>query len=224
MEEQPLEMWAEALAEKMRNLDDVETATEAAREFTLGFIQRFENFFRGRGLPDDAAAALSLDCAGKIVKEVAAGKYEFRRMGGFIAWAFTFAEWEAKGWYRMNKPTFHYEEIGEYSTNNSNFALKTAIQPESFEALLEFNESTQLVQVAIGKLSPDDERILRMRHFGLRLDYDEIASKLGINNGAARTRYSRALDRLKKIIEDDPKMRPILQKYQPKAAHTAIKG
>jgi len=201
LEQQTLEMRAEELAEGIRNLDN-----QAPREFILEFYPRIENYFRKRGLPDDAAAAQAFSCAEKVVREVVAGKYKFQRQGGFIAWVFRIAELEAIGWHRRNKPAVHYEDFEIALSNNKKFA----VMPESEIALLAADERRQIVQEAVARLSPDDQTIIRLRFLEFKLSYEEIAQHLGIQNGAARTRCSRALDKLKLILEADPRIAPIL--------------
>lgn len=201
MEQQTLEMRAEELADRIHNRDN-----GAAREFILDFYPRFENFFRKRGLPPDAAAAQSLTCAEKVVREVVAGKYTFRRKGGFIAWVFKIAELEAIGWHRRNKPTLNFED----------FEATQASAPESFGDSFAEDERRQLVQEAVAKLSQDDQTIIRLRFLDLKMSYDEIGQLLGIQNGAARTRCTRALNRLKSILEADPRLQPILPRYENK--------
>ncbi len=201
MEQQTLEMRAEELADRIRSWDN-----EAAREFILDFYPRFENFFRKRGLPQDAAAAQSLTCAEKIVREVAAGKYKFRRVGGFIAWVFKIAELEAIGWHRRNKPTIQFED----------FEATLSTTPESFGDSFAADERRHIVQEAVAKLSPDDQTIIMLRFLDLKLSYDEIGQQLGIKNGAARVRCTRALDRLKVILEADPRLQPVLPRSENK--------
>ena len=75
---------------------------------------------------------------------------------------------------------------------------RTAIDGEPVEACVEtptLSDTTDALRRAIARLSRDDQIVLALRS-GERLDYFEIAQRLGISESAARQRQSRALKRL----------------------------
>lgn len=194
---------AEELAARIRALDQ-----KAFREFVLGFAPAFAIYFAKNGLPDTDAQMQALLCAEKTALMIRAGKYEFRRVGGVIAWSFSIAQMEIKNWHRRNRPTSSLEE------HKGGLSGKKTGWPASPEGSIVSAEIVQVVREAIAKLSPTDQEIINLRLMNITLSYDEIAIKLGINNGTARTRYSRANDRLRQLLENDPRIKPTLQ-HQP---------
>jgi DNA-directed RNA polymerase specialized sigma24 family protein len=52
---------------------------------------------------------------------------------------------------------------------------------------------------ALASLGDGERRAVELRVFD-ELDYDEIAGRLGITNGAARVRVFRGLDRLRRVV------------------------
>lgn len=54
------------------------------------------------------------------------------------------------------------------------------------------------LQACLVSLSPEDQRILLL-HVEYGMNLNEVAGKLVINHAAARTRFKRALDRLRKV-------------------------
>lgn len=64
------------------------------------------------------------------------------------------------------------------------------------------NEKTSSIESLLPvQLSDDDRKILAWR-FELQMDYQNIANTLGITEGAARMRVSRALKRCKTLLND----------------------
>jgi RNA polymerase sigma factor (sigma-70 family) len=62
------------------------------------------------------------------------------------------------------------------------------------------------VRAALEKLKPADRLILQLRHCSEPVEYREIATELGMESGAARTRHSRATRRLAEFLRADPRM------------------
>jgi RNA polymerase sigma-70 factor (ECF subfamily) len=54
---------------------------------------------------------------------------------------------------------------------------------------------------ALSKLAPKDRRILELRYFDQR-SFAEVASILGVSEGAAKVRHFRALERIREYIAD----------------------
>jgi RNA polymerase sigma-70 factor (ECF subfamily) len=64
------------------------------------------------------------------------------------------------------------------------------------------DELGERLRTALAGLSPRDREVLVMRHLE-QLAVEEIASVLGISAGAVMTRHTRALMRLRKLLDDD---------------------
>lgn len=63
------------------------------------------------------------------------------------------------------------------------------------------------IQSALDRLEPLDREVLALRHFE-ELTNNEVAEVLGISKTAASNRYVRALDRLRRLLEDDSTFAP----------------
>lgn len=203
---------AEELAVKIRHADK-----EALREFLFDFAAVFQRIFQRKGLPDADAAWLALTCAEKVCREILAGKYQFQREGGVIAWACSIARLEMIGWYRRTVPTRPIEEYEARLSEKKNSApyshLGAGSNPEDS---MTPNQTVQVVREAVARLSPGDQAIINLRLLDSTLSYDEIGVRLGIKNGAARVRYCRASERLRQILEADPRAKSILPHTSPK--------
>ena len=62
-------------------------------------------------------------------------------------------------------------------------------------------ERTERVRAAIGKLKPESREVIVLREYE-GLGYDRIAEILGVNEAAARKRFSRALDELGRHVNE----------------------
>ena len=65
------------------------------------------------------------------------------------------------------------------------------------------SELRQRIRAALDRLPPRDREILVLRYLE-QLTTAEIAAVLGLGEGAVRTRHVRALDRLRRWLDDDP--------------------
>jgi RNA polymerase sigma-70 factor (ECF subfamily) len=64
-------------------------------------------------------------------------------------------------------------------------------------------ELRERVQSALARLGPRDREVLVLRHLE-GLSTAEVASVLGLGAGAVMTRHTRALVRLRALLEDEP--------------------
>jgi RNA polymerase sigma-70 factor (ECF subfamily) len=105
---------------------------------------------------------------------------------------------------RTQKRAVHREEPGilalpEESAAELASRLVTSATSPSQRLLRE--EARQRVQTALEQLSPRDCQVLELRHLE-QLSVAETAAVLGINEGAVKTRHVRALQRLRKLLDD----------------------
>ncbi|MEL6715322.1 MAG: sigma-70 family RNA polymerase sigma factor [Planctomycetota bacterium] len=61
-------------------------------------------------------------------------------------------------------------------------------------------ELSNAVEGLLGRLRPEDERVIRLRYFS-KLGHAEIAETIGIGERAARGRFQRAMDRLRELAQ-----------------------
>ena len=76
------------------------------------------------------------------------------------------------------------------------------VPPQSVIESLSVNDPEMPLELALPKqLSKEDREILILR-FEQRLSYAEIGDRLGISEGACRSRLHRALQRCKRFLND----------------------
>lgn len=119
-----------------------------------------------------------------------------------------------------------FSKIGEYSgegsfggwlrrivINNSIDALKKrkptlSFEEEHFEVASEDNEIKENIDYKIAEIKkavnslPEDHRVIISLFLFEGYDHEEISGILNISNGASRTRYSRARQKLLRILSD----------------------
>jgi RNA polymerase sigma-70 factor (ECF subfamily) len=193
-----------------RMLDSEESALY---EFFEEFCPRIEAFFRSCGMPRLDAEILAPECVMKIISLLKKGKYEFRREGGFQAWAYKVARRQQSDWWKTHRPTDSIDGIEEtLSLDNSLFP-----SPPEFESLVP-DEITLAVRAAVAQLSPDDQEIIRLRHLDFELSYDEIGSRLGISADSAKVRCWRARKKLEKVLKGHPLINPLISRPRQEVA------
>jgi RNA polymerase sigma-70 factor (ECF subfamily) len=70
-------------------------------------------------------------------------------------------------------------------------------------ARLQRHEAGEIIRTALAQLRERDREVLVLRHLE-QLSIREIASVLGISEGAVKVRHVRALERLHDLLGDDP--------------------
>ena len=78
-------------------------------------------------------------------------------------------------------------------------ANEVAAGAEEAPAAMEHSELRAAVRNAVGKLSPDQRQAVVLRYFG-DLSIAEVAAAMNCSEGTAKSRLSRALDRLEIIL------------------------
>jgi RNA polymerase sigma factor (sigma-70 family) len=176
---------AERLPERMVALED-----RAYQEFADHFGPRFRALFLHCGLVASDAEDLAVSCITDIALKV--GRYR-RSEGNFEAWVFLLARRALVDWWRRHRPTQPLLE---------DLSAEESAAPDP--------DLLQSVREALAKLSEDDQTIICLRDFGTEHSYAEIAQRLGIQTGAARTRHLRALQRLESLLGQDARVRSFL--------------
>jgi RNA polymerase sigma-70 factor (ECF subfamily) len=138
---------------------------------------------------------MRLDMADDAVSETFERAYSkidsFRwRDGGFNAWLYTILRNVVKEMTRK-----HWREVGD--------AQLAGIEDSSPEPLFRVlhDEEAAAVRAAFAQLRPDEQELLELRVLG-RLDSHETAALLGKKPGAVRMAQSRALERLRALMQE----------------------
>ena len=168
------------------------------------FGPRLVAFFTRRGVPEADAENLALECLQTVRRQI--GKYKQLEEGSFTGWIFTMARRKRIDWWRRNGTTIPLED-----GMLKNLTVDETQLLELLIALEEDHEppdvTSRAVHDALKQLSEADQEVIRLRFIDARLDNAEIAARLGIQVNAAKTRLSRALRRLKSILEKDPRIK-----------------
>ncbi|HZJ82546.1 MAG TPA: RNA polymerase sigma factor [Clostridia bacterium] len=104
------------------------------------------------------------------------------------AWIFTIASNTLKNYYRDQKPTYMLSESVKGSENVEEWVISS--------------ERTSELMVAINQLSLEDQLIVSLRYFG-ELSYRDISKVMEISISAAKTRMSRCLVKLRKVMREE---------------------
>jgi RNA polymerase sigma factor (sigma-70 family) len=168
------------------------------------FGPRLVRFFKRRGVPDTDAENLAFECLQDVRRKI--GKYQPQQGGSFMGWIFTMARRKWIDWWRRNGTTL---PLGDEMLKNL-----TGHEAQLFGLLIELEEdseppdlNTRAVYDALEQLSTTDQEVIRLRFIDAHLDNAELAARLGIQINAVKTRLSRALKRLKTILEKDPRIK-----------------
>lgn len=159
-------------------------------EFGDYFGSRFKAIFVRGGLSTSEAE----DLAGSCITDIAlkAGKYKPEENGSFKAFVFTLARHALADWWRIYRRSVPITD-----------EPLEGISQEKREDLEPNAEVVLAVQEALARLSETDRRIIELRCLGPQHTYAEIGEILKTSSGAARVRLSRALRRLRFILEKD---------------------
>jgi RNA polymerase sigma-70 factor, ECF subfamily len=138
---------------------------------------------------------MRLDMADDAVSETFERAYSkidsFRwRDGGFNAWLYTILRNVVKEMTRK-----HWREVG-----NGQLADIEDSSPEPLSRVLQ-DEEAAAVRAAFAQLRSDEQELLELRVLG-RLDSRETAALLGKKPGAVRMAQSRALERLRTLMQE----------------------
>ncbi len=184
----------EAMAQGMKAGKD-----EAFDQFWRYFGVRFRAMFRRSGMPpvdaDDLAVSSITDIALKVEK------YRKKKAGGFRAWVFQCAHNAMVSWWRkrrqknlddqpLQETLFISDSHKEYSEKNRDMILA--------------------VEESKKKLSPLECEILTLRYCRDKYNFKEIATLTGTTPSNARVKHHRALNKVKLLLESDPRIAPYI--------------
>jgi RNA polymerase sigma-70 factor (ECF subfamily) len=93
------------------------------------------------------------------------------------------------------------EALLDRSSQEVQEALATGISTPSAQARR--REQSVVLADALAALPPDYREVIVLRHLE-RLKFDEIAARMGRSSGATRMLWTRALERLHRILEETP--------------------
>lgn len=110
----------------------------------------------------------------------------------FLAWLYTIAHNLVVDWYRKNGrvQTVYIDDPQRLGSDEPSAEPEMAVDGD-------------VLRRAMGKLPPDQQRVLHMR-FVDGMEYPEVAAALGKSQGAVRVIQLRALQRLRRILEEEP--------------------
>jgi len=185
----------EELAGRLANLEP-----EAFREFADDFGRRFEAWFRKRGLNAADAEALATTCVTEI--SLAAVRYRRGRGHGFLLWVWAEIRRRWSAWFASRDGAIPTDPI---------ILNAAAVQIEVEHDL----EALAAVDDALGRLSPEDSQIIRLRDLGVQLSYEEIGERIGVKPAACRERHIRAFKRFRALLEQDPRCRHLREVGKP---------
>jgi RNA polymerase sigma-70 factor (ECF subfamily) len=154
-----------------------------------------------------ARRTMDAETATDLVAETFAVAYRDRRQfrGGTpeeaIGWVYAIGRHQLSNYYRRG--TVEREAMQRVTVERRDL---TDLEYERIEELAGLAELRALVARRLRELDRGDQEILRLRIVEER-EYDVIASDLGVREDAVRARVSRALRRLRALVdEEDPHM------------------
>jgi RNA polymerase sigma factor (sigma-70 family) len=173
----------------------------AVEEFLNYFEGRLRNLFLQHGVPASEAEDLSCICIEKAVLNI--HQYQPQLGKSFADWVFMIAYNRLRDWARR-KAARPQADVPLEDIPLAKLEAPTATddnEPEAPPAV------TQAINEALAQLSAKEQEAVRLRYFDCVSDNAELAARLGIKVNAAKTRLSRALRKLKPLLEKDTRIK-----------------
>lgn len=170
----------------------------AFADFARLFAPSFRRHLLGCSMPPFEAS----DLAATFVTDILLRVSQYNRMegGGFQAWVYQSMRNMATDWGRKQQRTLPTvasdRDSSEWADPGSGGATESSLDPEEIAAVREAWE----------QLTDTDREILEIRDLRYKPKWSEIAGELGIGEGAARVRHTRAMQRLAEILQADPRI------------------
>ena len=140
---------------------------------------------------EDDAHEVAQDSFLKAFKYLA----DFRKEAKFSTWIYKIVYSTGLNHLRKKRP-----EILSLENAESSISWSLQSEPSSFQ--LEKKEQRSQIEIAMQQLFPDDAMILTLFYL-MEMHLDEICETMELSNTNAKTKLSRARQRLKIIIERD---------------------
>lgn len=173
----------------------------AYEEFAEFFGKRFAVYYRTHGLTRADAEDLTISTITDIALKVMRSRS--RPVKNFDSWVFTLARHALSAWLKAHRvPLVPIEQL----------ILDITAEPP--QRLHQPASLVQVVSDALAKLPPDEQILIKLRHFEEEPEtFETISSRLGITISSARLRYYRALRLLQLYIEGDPRSSSFLKDW-----------
>jgi len=153
----------------------------AFAEFYDACADKLFRYLRHRLGGEDSASEVLQEVFVKMVKH----QRRLRRVEHLESYVFQIAYNEANRWIRRNKKTASLE--------------KEPVANETEQQAVEYEEQ---VEFAMTRLDGLDRDIIQLKVFG-ELTFKNVADAMGLPQGTVSTRYRRALQRLREILEGE---------------------
>lgn len=173
----------EALAARLAKRDPA-----AYRDFAAFFGPKICTYLRNKGLPRGDAE----DLTATLITDIELKMDKYRFSGSFKNWVFRIVHNAWCDWRRENGVPV--APLDEEITTAELYEREFATNPEV----------DRIVQAAVARLPPLEREILQLRYHGVADTFEEIGRYLGINSATIRTRHSRALAKLQRMLEKNP--------------------
>jgi RNA polymerase sigma factor (sigma-70 family) len=174
----------------------------AFQEFAEFFGKRFEVLYRRYGLTCTEAEDLAVCSITNIALKI--GMVRSVTAENFDSWVFTLARNALWDWRRTQRVSFVSIE-----------ELTLDISHERTQRSRSEPAAVQVVRDALAKLPEEDRLLVNLRYCEEPEPYEQISRRLGMTSSGARVRLHRAVRRLQRLIEDDPRSSSFLKTRGP---------
>ncbi len=179
---------------------------EAVNELFDVYYGWLVRFFRKRGVPYADAEDLASTTLTQVIDKI--HLYAPREGIPFSGWVFKIGRNKLFSARRSEKrpPTTDLE--------SHSYQLSSNTLEEFLSDGLSLDEISQAVQEAISLLPARHQRVIRLRYFEGNETSADLAEALGVGINTARTRLSRASEKLRLLLEQDPRLQRIIRRAE----------
>ena len=166
---------------------------KALRELFERYLDPVYNFvYRYVGNSGDAS-----DITQDVFLAVWKNLKKFDQNKKFKTWIFEIAKNTSLNWIKKKKPYLFSDFENEKGDNYLAQTIADAALP--FEEVFSRSESANKIAMAMAKLNPDYQKVVKMHNFE-ELTFKEISTYLGKSLNTVKSQYRRAILELKKIL------------------------
>ena len=157
-------------------------------------------FFARRTMDAETATDLVAETFAAAFRD--RGQFRGRTREEAAGWLFGIARHQLSSFYRRG--TVEREAMQRVSVERRDLSAE---ERERIEELSGVDAMREQVRIQLEHLEAADQEVLQLRIVEER-EYDDIAARLGVKEDAARARVSRALKRLRTLVDDhdDPRV------------------